>query len=60
MLSQKVLKELVLKLKKNRDKDKRNMEVMVLKATDLDDLRASDIIKLVFNLKRQKTNFTIS
>ena len=59
MLSQKILKELVAKLNKNREKEKRNMEVMVLKATELDNLRASDIIKLVFNLKRQKTNFTI-
>ena len=60
MLSQKQLKLLVERLNTNRKKEKRNIEVMVLKAKDLDNLRASDIIKLVFNLKRQKTNFTIS
>ena len=45
MLSQKQVKLLVDKLNTNRKKEKRNMEVMVLKTTDLDNLRASDIIK---------------
>jgi hypothetical protein len=59
MLSAKHLQSLVEKLNKNRNKDKRNREVMVLKAKDLDDLRASDIIKVIYNLKLKEMDFQI-
>jgi UDP-glucose 6-dehydrogenase len=59
MLSAKNLQSLVEKLNKNRNKDKRNREIMVLKAKDLDDLRASDIIKVIYNLKLKEVDFQI-
>jgi hypothetical protein len=59
MLSAKHLKNLVDKLNTNRKKDKRKSEIMVLKATDLDKMRASDIIRIAYNLKLKEMNFSI-
>jgi hypothetical protein len=59
MLSCKHLKALVDKLNTNRKKDKRNTEVMILKISDLDKLRASDIVRIAYNLKQKEMDFSI-
>jgi len=59
MLSCKHLKALVDKLNTNRKREKRNTEVMILKISDLDKLRASDIVRIAYNLKQKEMNFSI-
>jgi len=59
MLYCKHLKALVDKLNTNRKREKRNTEVMILKISDLDKLRASDIVRIAYNLKQKEMNFSI-